>query len=157
MLTNLRKNIVQNSEIIDQKISIYFADRLGVKDVKTINALGTDGDLTFNQKVNLFCELLPLSKIDMAKFKVFLKINNEFVLNDEILMNDEYFYNLKSYHPFLFNTYIEDNEILSIKEKLSFAIHQLIDDVVRLTPYLYQKTENLLQQKCWHNLTTITK
>lgn len=139
MLTNLRKNIVQNSEIIDQKISIYFADRLGVKDVKTINALGTDGDLTFNQKVNLFCELLPLSKIDMAKFKVFLKINNEFVLNDEILMNDEYFYNLKSYHPFLFNTYIEDNEILSIKEKLSFAIHQLIDDVVRLTPYYIKK------------------
>ena len=139
MLTNLRKKIAQNSEIIDQKISIYFADRLGVKDVKTINALGTDGDLTFNQKVNLFCELLPLSKIDKAKFKVFIIINNEFVLNDETLMNDEYFFNLKSYHPFLFNIYIEDNEFLSIKEKLTFAIHQLIDDVVRLTPYYIEK------------------
>ena len=139
MLTNLRNKITQNSEIIDQKISVYFADRLGVKDVKTINALGIDGDFTFSQKVNLFCELLPLSKIDKAKFKVFLKINNEFVYNDEILINDQYFYSLKSYHPFLFNTYIEDRDFLSIKEKLTFVIYQLIDDVVRLTPYYIEK------------------
>ncbi len=139
MLTNLSKKIIQNSEIIDQKISVYFADRLGVKDVKTINALGADGDLTFSQKVNLFCELLPLAKIDIAKFKVFLKINNEFILNDEILINDQYFYNLKSYHPFLFNTYIKDRDFLSIKEKLTFVIYQLIDDVVRLTPYYIEK------------------
>ena len=139
MLTNLRKKITHNSKIIDQKISMYFADRLGVNDVKTINALGTDGDLTFNQKVNLFCELLPLTKIDKAKFKVFLKINNEIVLHDDELTFDQDFSNINNYYPFLFNTYLDDNHFSSMKEKLDFAIHKLIDDVARLTLYYIEK------------------
>ncbi len=133
MLTDLRKKIDENTKIIDLAITKYFANRLGVKDVKTINALGIDGDLTFNQKVTIFCDIMPLSKIDHAKLKVYTKINNEIVLNTDILTHDEYFSNLNSYHPFLFNTYLKSEDLVSVKEKLSFTIHQLIDDVVRLT------------------------
>ena len=141
MLTDLRKKIVENTQIIDFAISKYFANRLGVKDIKTINALGIDGNLTFNQKVNLFCEIMPLTKIDSAKLKVYTKINNEIVINGDILTFDEYFSNLNSYHPFLFNTYLESDDLLSIKEKLTFAIHLLIDDVVKLTDEYIKKPQ----------------
>ena len=99
MLTDLRKKIVENTQIIDFAISKYFANRLGVKDIKTINALGIDGNLTFNQKVNLFCEIMPLTKIDSAKLKVYTKINNEIVINGDILTFDEYFSNSLTLFP----------------------------------------------------------
>ncbi len=141
MLTDLRKKIDENTKILDLAISKYFANRLGVKDIKTINALGMDGDLTFTQKVNIFCDIMPLSKIDNAKLKVYTKINNEIVLNDDILTYDQYFSNLNCYHPFLFNTYLEEDDLLSIKEKLTFTIHQLIDDVVTLTDEYIKKPQ----------------
>jgi hypothetical protein len=141
MLTDLRKKINENTEVIDLAISKYFANRLGVKDIKTINALGINGDLTFTQKVNMFCYIMPLSKIDKAKLKVYTKINNEIALNNDILTYDEYFSNLNCYHPFLFNTYLVANDVLSIKEKLTFAIHQLIDDVVKLTDEYIKKPQ----------------
>ena len=133
--------IDKNTKIIDLAISKFFAQRLGVKDVKTINALGIDGELTFNQKVNIFCDIMPLSKIDSAKLKVYTKINNEIVLNNEILNYDEYFSNLNCYHPFLFNTYLASEDLISIKEKLTFAIHLLIDDVVKLTDEYIKKPQ----------------
>ncbi|MCF6348916.1 MAG: hypothetical protein L3J20_11555 [Flavobacteriaceae bacterium] len=141
MLTDLRKKIDENTKIIDFAISKYFANRLGVKDTKTIDALGINGNLTFTQKVNIFCDILPLTKIDEAKLKVYTKVNNEIVLNNDILTYDQYFSNLNCYHPFLFNTYLEENDVLSIKEKLTFAIHQLIDDVVRLTDEYIKKPQ----------------
>ncbi len=141
MLTDLRKKIDENTKIIDFAISKYFANRLGVKDIKTIDALGINGDLTFTQKVNIFCDILPLTKIDEAKLKVYTKINNEIVLNNDILTYDQYFSNLNCYHPFLFNTYLEENDVLSIKEKLTFTIHQLIDDVVKLTDEYIKKPQ----------------
>jgi len=141
MLTDLRKKIDENTKSIDFAISKYFAHRLGVKDVKTINALGNNGDLTFVQKVNIFCDIMPLSKIDNAKLKVYTKINNEIVLNNDILTYDEYFSNLNSYHPFLFNTYLKNEELLSNREKLTFAIHQLIDDVAMLTDAYIKKPQ----------------
>ena len=55
MLNDLTPKIIESSEVIDEMISQYFANRLGVKDPKTINALGKDGKLTFNQKIELFC------------------------------------------------------------------------------------------------------
>jgi hypothetical protein len=139
ILNNLKEKIAENSEYIDLKITAYFADRLGVGDVKTINALGTDGEFTFNQKVNLFCELLPLSHIDKAKFKVYLRIHNETFENTELSHSDPYFSKLNNYHPFLFNNYVEYKEFLSTEEKLTFAINQLIDDVALLTPYYIKK------------------
>ena len=117
MLTDLRKKIAHNSVIIDENISSYFADRLGVKDIQTIHALGTDGDFTFSEKVNLFCELLPVTKIDKAKFKVFLQINNELLLNNDIIESEKRDFEKKSYYLFLINTYLVDNGVLSIKEK----------------------------------------
>ena len=141
MLKDLRKKIEENTKVLDLTISKYFANRLGVKDVKTINALGIDGELTFNQKVNIFCDIMPLSKIDGAKLKVYTKINNEIVLNNDILTYDEYFSNLNCYHPFLFNTYLEGDDLTSIKEKLTFAIHRLIDDVVALTDAYIKKPQ----------------
>ncbi len=141
MLTDLRKKIDENTKVLDLSISKYFANRLGVKDIKTINALGINGDLTFNQKINIFCDIMPLTKIDKAKLKVYTKINNEIVLNDDILTYDEYFSNLNCYHPFLFNTYLKENDVLSIKEKLTFAIHQLIDDVIKLTDEYIKKPQ----------------
>jgi len=139
MLTDLRKKIAHNSEIIDDKISSYFADRLGVTDLETINALGTDGDFNFHQKVNLFIELLPLTKIDRAKFKVFLQITNELILNDDIFGFDNGNFEFNNYHPFLINTYSVDMEKHSLKEKLTFAVHRLIDDVVVLIPHYIAK------------------
>jgi hypothetical protein len=141
MLTDLRKKIDENTKVLDYTISKYFANRLGVKDVKTINALGIDGELTFNQKVNIFCDIMPLSKIDSAKLKVYTKINNEIVLNDDVLTYDQYFSNLNCYHPFLFNTYLESDNLISIKEKLTFVIHRLIDDVVELTDVYIKKPQ----------------
>jgi len=141
MLTDLRIKIDENTKAIDLAISKYFANRLGVKDVKTINALGINGDLTFNQKVNIFCDIMPLTKIDKAKLKVYTKINNEIVLDNDITTYDQYFSNLNCYHPFLFNTYLKSDEIISIKEKLTFAIHQLIDDVVKLTDEYIKKPQ----------------
>lgn len=139
MLTDLRKKINENTKDIDLTISKYFASRLGLKDVKTINALGVDGNLTFNQKVTMFCDIMRMTKIDSAKFKVYTKINNEIALNDGILSYDDYFSNLNYYHPFLFNTYIENDDLISVKEKLTFAIHRLIDDVVKLTDEYIKK------------------
>ncbi len=141
MLTDLRKKIDENTKVLDFTISTYFANRLGVKDVKTINALGIDGELTFNQKVNIFCDIMPLSKIDSAKLKVYTKINNEIVLNNDVLTYDQYFSNLNCYHPFLFNTYLESDDLVSIKEKLTSAIHLLIDDVVKLTEEYIKKPQ----------------
>ncbi|HHC79746.1 MAG TPA: hypothetical protein ENK46_07680 [Flavobacteriia bacterium] len=139
MLTDLIKKIDENTEVIDYAVSKYFAKRLGVKDVKTIDALGTDGNLTFGQKINIFCDIMPLTKIDNAKFKVYSKINSEILQNDEFLAHPHSLSNLKSYSPFLFNTYLISNEISTAKEKLIFAIQQLADDVVRLTDEYIKK------------------
>ena len=141
MLTDLRLKIDENTKDIDLAISKYFANRLGVKDVKTINALGIDGNLTFSQKVTIFCDIMPLTKIDKAKLKVYTKINNEIVLNNDVLTYDQYFSNLNRYHPFLFNTYLKSDKIISLKEKLTFTIHQLIDDVVELTETYIRKPQ----------------
>lgn len=147
MLTDLKKNIIENTKIIDLAISKYFANRLGVNTIDTINALGINGDLTFNKKVNMFCDIMPLTKIDKAKLKVYTKINNEIVLNKDNLTFEEYFLHLRSYHPFLFNTYLKSSDQhLSIQEKLTFTIQKLIYDVVRLT-HAYIKKPKIYYNK----------
>lgn len=133
MLHNLKEKVVQNTEVIDTMISRYFANRLGVKDIKTINALGKDGKLSFKQKADLFCDIVHLSKIDKAKFKIFIKINHEFILNEDPFSKDNDINSLGCYSPFLFNVYLSDNDLDSVKEKLNVAIDQLVDDVVNLT------------------------
>ena len=141
MLANLKKKIEENTYAIDLAISKYFANRLGVKDVKTINALGIDGDLTFSQKINIFCDIMPLTKIDNAKLKVYTKINNELVHDNDVLIHDENSSKLNCYYPFLFNSYLVEDNLLTIKEKVNFAISQLADDVIRLTNEYIKKPQ----------------
>lgn len=147
MLTDLQEKIIENTDVVDEMISRYLASRLGVNDVKTIDALGASGNLTFNEKIALFCNLMPLSKIDKAKFKVYSKINNEILLNRDVLSSDNYFSDLNRYHPFLFNTYLENKDDLSIKEKLKFAINQIIDDVVKLTSHYIDRPQIYYSKK----------
>ncbi|MBT8385361.1 MAG: hypothetical protein KJO83_06600 [Bacteroidia bacterium] len=147
MLNDLREEIVINTSLIDDMISRFLANRLGVNDVKTINALGTEGALTFKEKVTLFCDVIPISKIDKAKFKVFIKIYYEFLLDNSPDASNNQLIQLQNYYPFLFNTYLVSESITSIKEKLIFAVQRLINDVVNITtgyivkPQIYYNKE----------------
>ena len=132
MLNDLREEIVINTSLIDDMISRFLANRLGVDDIKTINALGTEGTLSFKEKVTLFCDVIPISKIDKAKFKVFTKIYYELLLNNSDESNNQLI-PLQNYYPFLFNMYLVNESITSIKEKLIFAMQRLINDVVNIT------------------------
>ena len=147
MLNDLQENVRQNTMVIDQMISKYLANRLGVNDVQTINALGTKGHLSLKEKFGLFSDLMNMSKIDRAKFKVYNKINEEVLLQNDLLSSNNYFSNLNCYHPFLFNTYLLEKDVLSIKEKLKFAIEQLIDDVVKLTAHYIDKPKVYYNKK----------
>ena len=148
MLNDLTPKIIESSEVIDEMISQYFANRLGVKDTKTINALGKDGKLTFNQKIELFCDIIPLSKIDKSKFKVFTKINNEILLMDQ--ENSKELDSLDSftcYMPFLLNTYLENDDLISIKEKLHQSINLLIEDIKEITKQQINKPQVYYNKK----------
>jgi hypothetical protein len=133
MLNALRIKIKEKVAYIDNNISRYFADRLGVKDIKTIEALGKDGQLTFDKKIDLFCRIMPLTKMEKSKFKVFTKINNDLVINNDILTYDRYCSDQYNYQSFLYNTYLNDDVLFSNKEKITFVIEKLIDDVMELT------------------------
>lgn len=134
MLSDLSLNITEASRTIDHMVTRYFANRLGVKDNSTINALGKDGKLTFNQKIELFCDIIPLSKIDKSKFKVFTKIHNEILLHQESPEMDSLdFFNC--YTPFLVNTYLEDKDLQTFNEKLELSIYTLIEDLKQIAEY----------------------
>ncbi|MCB0473658.1 MAG: hypothetical protein KDC69_05820 [Flavobacteriaceae bacterium] len=141
VLSDLNEKINHTTGVIDSMISQYFANRLGVKDVKVINALGHDGQLTFTQKVELFSEIARLSKIDRAKLKIYTRINNEMLLGKDIFSTDGYFSGSSCYSPFLFNVYLEDADKKTIKQKLIFAIDQLMEDVVSLTEQYVSKPQ----------------
>lgn len=141
VLSDLNEKINHTTGVIDSMISQYFANRLGVKDVKVINALGHDGQLTFTQKVELFCEIARLSKIDRAKLKIYTRINNEMLLGKDIFSTDGYFSGSSCYSPFLFNVYLEDADKKTIQQKLTFAIDQLMEDVVSLTEQYVSKPQ----------------
>ncbi len=146
MVTELEKQVVKSTEIIDKMISTFFIKKLGKKEIKIINSLIDLGKFKFSQKVNLFCDLVHMSSINAAKFKVYTKINNEVVLNDNLL-NPSYLKSLNNYFPFLVNTYLSTEDALSLQQKLSFAINLLIDDVVKLTKTHTEKPEIYYQKK----------
>jgi len=147
MLNDLREEIVINTSLIEDMISRFLANRLGVNDIKTINALGTEGNLTFKEKVTLFCDVIPISKIDKAKYKVFTKIYYELLPDYSPETSNNQLIQLQNYYPFLFNTYLVNESITSIKEKLIFAVQRLINDVVNMTtgfivkPQIYYNKE----------------
>ncbi|MCB0458946.1 MAG: hypothetical protein R2821_13280 [Flavobacteriaceae bacterium] len=148
MLNDLTPKIIESSEVIDEMISQYFANRLGVKDPKTINALGKDGKLTFNQKIELFCDIIPLSKIDKSKFKVFTKINNEILLMDQENSKDlDSLDSFTCYTPFLLNTYLESDDLISVKEKLHQSINLLIEDIKEITRLQINKPQVYYNKK----------
>ncbi|GEM_PF-3005113 len=146
MISKLEKKVVENTNIIEDIILKYFLKKLEVNEVKTINTLIANNKFTFSHKINLFCDLTHMSTIDAAKFKVFTKINNEVIVNDDSLRSD-YFKNLNTYYPFLINTYLASEEVLSNQKKLIFAINLLIDDVVKLTKDYTEKPQVYFQKK----------
>ncbi len=146
MITKLEKQVVISTELIDKMISTFFINKLGEKEIKIINSLTDLGKFNFNHKVNLFCDLVHMSSINAAKFKVYTKINNEVVLNDNLL-NPSYLKGLNNYFPFLVNTYLLTEDAFSIQQKLTFAINSLIDDVVKLTKVHTEKPEIYYQKK----------
>ena len=133
ILSDLNDKVLHTTELLDSLISRYFANRLGVKDIQVINALSSDGYLTLTRKIELFCDIAHLSKIDRAKLKVFSKINNDILLGKDVISPEDYYSGLSCYSPFLFNIYLEDEDVQTIKQKLTFAIDQLMEDVVALT------------------------
>ncbi|HBK71548.1 MAG TPA: hypothetical protein DDZ39_07840 [Flavobacteriaceae bacterium] len=146
MITKLEKQVVKSTELIDKMITTYFIKKLGKKEIKIINSLIDLGKFDFNKKVILFCELVHMSSINSAKFKVYTKINNEVVLNDNLL-NPNYLKSLNNYFPFLVNTYLSSEDVLSLQQKLTFAINLLIDDVVKLTKTHTENPEIYYQKK----------
>jgi len=146
MITTLEKKVVNSTELIDKMISTFFINKLGKKEIKIINSLIDLGKFNFNQKVNLFCDLVHMSSINAAKFKVYTKINDEVVLNDNLL-NPSYLKSLTNYFPFLVNTYLSTEEVLSLQQKITFSINLLIDDVVKLTKIHTEKSEIYYQKK----------
>jgi len=146
MISKLEKKVVENTNIIEDIILKYFLKKLEVNEVNTINTLITNNKFTFSNKINLFCDLIHMSTIDVAKFKVYTKINNEVILNNDSLKSD-YFKNLNTYYPFLINTYLATEDVISNQQKLTFAINLLIDDVVKLTKDYTEKPQTYFQKK----------
>ena len=141
MKKELREKVKERSESIELKITNYFAKRLGVDNNKTIDALGKNGKLSFIEKLNLFSEMMFLSKIESSKLNIFSKIYDEIVLQNKLTTYDEYFTKEKSYLSFLFNVYLESEVIFSIEDKFNFVINQLLKDIDLLTTYHIKKPQ----------------
>ncbi len=147
MKTELREKVKERSASIELKITNYFAQKLDVEDVKTIDALGKDGKMSFIEKINLFSEMMVLSKIESSKLSVFSKIYEETVLQNKLTTYDEYFSKEKSYLSFLFTIYLESDVIFSIEEKFNFVVNQLLKDVDLLTTYHIEKPQIYFHKK----------
>lgn len=149
MITELEKKVSKNTLLIDELLTKYFANNLGKNDLKTINSLNTIGKFSFGQKIKLFSDLVTMSKLDRAKFKVYAKINNDLINND--LLDSSYFDSIRNYHPFLMNTYLNGSEVSSLKEKLLFAIDLFSNDIINLTK-IYSEKPQIYYQKSPKNI-----
>lgn len=139
MITELEKKVNGNTSLIDELITKYLLQHLGTNDKKTIINLNANGKFSFGQKVKLFCDIVTMSKIDKAKFKVYTKINND--LNSNDILNPAYFQNMKNYHTFLINTYSPPTDTNSLQEKLFSATNMLSNNIVRLTQIYSEKPQ----------------
>ena len=144
MITELEKIFRENTLLIDELISKYFLKNLPKKDLKTATFLMSKDSFTFNQKIKLFCDLVRMSKLDKAKFKVFTKINYD--LNNNDILNPSYFHNIRTYHTFLLNTYSTPTDTNTLQEKLFSATNRLSNNIVRLTQ-IYSEKPQIYQQK----------
>ncbi len=149
MILELEKKVRENTLLIDQLISNYFLNHLSKKDVQTINGLTANNQFTFNQKVKLFCDVVTMSNIDQAKFKVYAKITADLENND--ILNPAYFQNIRNYHTFLMNTYSAASDSNSTQVKLFSATSRLSNNIVRLTQ-VYTEKPQIYAQKGLRNI-----
>jgi len=145
MITELEKKVRENTSHIDELITKYLIQHLRTNDKKTIIDLNANGKLSFGQKVKLFCDIVTMSKIDKAKFKVYAKINNDLIKND--ILNPVYFQNIKNYHTFLINTYSIPSDTSSLQERLFSATNRLSNNIVRLTQIYTEKPQIYYQKR----------
>ncbi|MDY7394343.1 hypothetical protein UMM65_03760 [Aureibaculum sp. 2210JD6-5] len=145
MITELEKKVGENTSLIDELITKYLLQHLGTNDKKTISDLNAKNKFSFGQKIKLFCDLVTMSKMDKAKFKVYAKINND--LNDNDILNPAYFQNIRNYHTFLINTYSTPSDTNSLQEKLFSATNRLSNNIVRLTQIYTEKPQIYYQKK----------
>ncbi len=145
MISELEKKVRENTLIIEELIFNYFLKNLRKKDLQTVTSLISKDKFTFNKKVKLFCDLVTMTKMDKAKFKVYAKINNDFKNND--ILNPAYFQNIKKYHAFLINTYSTVSDSNSQQEKLFSATNRLSNNIVRLTQIYTEKHEIYYQKR----------
>jgi len=137
MKTELREKVKAHALAFDLKITDYFTTKLDIDNTKSIEAL----NLSLSKKVNIFYEMVTLTKIEKAKLNVFLRISKEIISNNKLNTYDEYFSSAKSYLPFLFNVYLESNVVFSVEEKFNFVVDQLINDVDLLITYHIKKPQ----------------
>lgn len=139
MILELEKKVSENTLRIDELISNYFLKKITKKDFQQAVTISSDDELTFNQKVNLFCDMVNMSTLDKAAFRVYIKINNDLISDN--LSDPDYFKNIKNYHTFLLNTYSTPTNTNSIPEQLFVATHRLSNNIVRLTQIYAEKPQ----------------
>lgn len=145
MITELEKKVSKNTLLIEGLLTNYFVKNLEGNDLKTITTLNANGKISFGQKVKLFSDLVTMSKLDKAKFKVYAKINNDLINND--ILDSSYFDSIRNYHPFLMNTYLVGLEVSSLKEKLLYTIDSFSNDIVKLTKIYAEKPQIYYQKR----------
>ena len=145
MISELEKTIATTSSQIDALISKYFLKNLKKSDSNTFAKLNTNGSYSFGEKIKLFCDLVTISNLDKAKFKVYAKINSDMATDN--VLHPNYLNNINNYYPFLMNTYCTSSEMNTIQEKLFSSIDLLAGDVFNLIKMYTEKPQIYYHKK----------
>lgn len=109
----LRHSILITALALESLTSMYLAGLLGIKDYKNTKSFGNkNGNLSFNQKIELLTDLDALSKDDKKKFQTFMEVRNQFMHNIEIKSYTECFKMLDGKENYILKQFPQDKTII---------------------------------------------
>jgi hypothetical protein len=135
-----------NAVFIEDMISKYIADKMGIKSTVDSEILGNSKNaMTFDQKMDFVMESGNLSIIDKSKISVYKAIKKEFLLNQDASSLEESFTSLDHNDDFLLIMYPQE-PFLPRNEKLTVACYNLIEDVSQLVSGYTDKHQIKIQK-----------
>lgn len=144
---NIRVDILQYSLMVENFSSIFLSTLLDITDFKESKSLGNkNGNLSFNQKIDLLIDIRALEKKEKSKFLIFMSIRNQFMHNIDADSYENCLRNIEGAGKFLLKTYPQ-NEKLNKETQLENATKSLSNDVVEITLRLLDKVKDKIEKK----------
>ena len=89
ILEGVKEEFFYTTFNIDNLISKYLIKRLGVNDIKTINALGLKGKKAFNKRLHLLMQIKSISPHKKKKLDIYAKLYQALMLKKDMLVASE--------------------------------------------------------------------